>query len=69
MIAGHQSAEPVHALLLEALGLKPLLQLGMRLGEGSGAAVAVDLVRSAIALHSRMATFAQAGVAPGTPGA
>lgn len=64
-IAGHCSAEPGHALLLERLGLEPLLRLGMRLGEGSGAAVAANIVRSALAAHGRMATFAQAGVSAG----
>jgi nicotinate-nucleotide--dimethylbenzimidazole phosphoribosyltransferase len=64
-LAGHQSAEPGHHRLLERLGLDPLLQLGMRLGEGSGAAVAVSLIRAALAAHNGMATFAQAGVAGG----
>ena len=59
---GHCSEEPGHALLLEALGATPLLDLGMRLGEGSGAATAVPLLRLACALHNGMATFAGAGV-------
>lgn len=63
-LAGHVSKEPGHAALLEALGLEPLLNLGMRLGEGSGAAVAVGIVRSAIAVHNEMASFAEAGIAP-----
>lgn len=58
----HSSAEPGHARLLAALRAKPLLSLGMRLGEGSGAAVAVPLLRMACALHGGMATFAEAGV-------
>ncbi len=58
----HASAEPGHACLLEALKARPLLDLGMRLGEGSGAAVAVPLLRLACALHNEMATFAEAGV-------
>lgn len=58
----HTSAEPGHRLLLEALGAEPLLDLGMRLGEGSGAAVAVPLLKLACALHSGMATFAEAGL-------
>lgn len=62
-IAGHCSAEPGHARLLEKLGLSPLLNLGMRLGEGSGAAVAAALVRSALLAHARMATYGEAGVA------
>jgi nicotinate-nucleotide--dimethylbenzimidazole phosphoribosyltransferase len=61
-IQSHASAEPGHARLLAALGARPLLDLGMRLGEGSGAAVAVPLLRLACALHNGMATFAEAGV-------
>lgn len=61
-IAGHCSAEPGHARLLARLGLDPLLRLGMRLGEGSGAAVAVGVIRSALAAHGEMATFDEAGV-------
>ncbi|MFD1107055.1 nicotinate-nucleotide--dimethylbenzimidazole phosphoribosyltransferase [Sphingobium olei] len=61
-LAGHCSAEPGHGLLLEKLGLEPLLRLGMRLGEGSGAAVATLIVRAALATHAQMATFAEAGV-------
>jgi len=61
-IAGHRSAEPGHERLLRALNLEPLLRLGMRLGEGSGAAVAVGVIRSALAAHDGMATFAEAGV-------
>jgi nicotinate-nucleotide--dimethylbenzimidazole phosphoribosyltransferase len=58
----HTSAEPGHRRVLEALNGQPLLDLGMRLGEGSGAAVAVPLFRLACALHSKMATFADADV-------
>lgn len=61
-LAGHCSAEPGHARLLERLHLDPLLHLGMRLGEASGAAVAVPVIRSALAAHAQMATFAEAGV-------
>ncbi|MFT3977033.1 MAG: nicotinate-nucleotide--dimethylbenzimidazole phosphoribosyltransferase [Sphingomonas bacterium] len=61
-LAGHCSAEPGHARLLGQFGLEPLLSLGMRLGEGSGAAVAVGIVRAALAAHNSMATFAEAGV-------
>jgi nicotinate-nucleotide--dimethylbenzimidazole phosphoribosyltransferase len=61
-LAGHMSAESGHRLLLEELALRPLLDLGMRLGEGSGAAVAVLLLRAALACHTGMATFAQAHV-------
>lgn len=58
----HQSAEPGHRRLMEALDAQPLLDLGMRLGEGSGAAVALPLLRMACALHAQMATFAEASV-------
>ncbi|ABK45769.1 Nicotinate-nucleotide--dimethylbenzimidazole phosphoribosyltransferase [Magnetococcus marinus MC-1] len=61
----HHSAEPAHAILCRMLGKEPLLNLGMRLGEGSGAAMAVPLLRMACALHNEMATFAQAGVSGG----
>jgi len=62
--AAHVSAEAAHRRLLETLQLDPLLDLGMRLGEGSGAAVAIGVVRAALACHSGMATFAEAGVDP-----
>ncbi len=61
-VAGHCSAEPAHRRLLEKIGKKPLLDLGMRLGEGSGAALAAGLVKAAVALHNDMATFESAGV-------
>ncbi len=61
-LAGHVSAEGAHREVLERLGLVPLLALGMRLGEGSGAALALGLVKAAVACHRDMATFAQAGV-------
>jgi nicotinate-nucleotide--dimethylbenzimidazole phosphoribosyltransferase len=61
-LAGHVSAEAGHRGLLEAMGLSPLLDLGMRLGEGSGACLAVNVVRSALACHAGMASFAEAGV-------
>ena len=60
--AAHVSAEPAHKALLTKLGLKPLLDLGMRLGEASGAALAAGLVRAAVNCHNGMATFASAGV-------
>lgn len=62
-LAAHCSAEAGHSRLLEALGLDPLLRLDMRLGEGTGAAVAAQIVRSALAAHNGMATFAEAAVA------
>jgi nicotinate-nucleotide--dimethylbenzimidazole phosphoribosyltransferase len=60
--AAHVSAEAGHRALLDELGLDPLLDLGMRLGEASGAAVAVLILRAAVACHAGMATFAEAGV-------
>lgn len=63
LLFGHVSAEPAHRLVLDHLDATPLLDLRMRLGEGSGAAVAVPLLQSALALHNGMATFGSAGVA------
>jgi len=63
LLFSHGSAEPGHRHLLAALDAEPLLDLGMRLGEGSGAAMALPLVRLACELHNGMATFAEAGVA------
>lgn len=62
MLFAHRSAEPGHLAILAALEAEPLLDLGMRLGEGSGAAVAVPLLRSACVLHNEMATFSEAAV-------
>jgi nicotinate-nucleotide--dimethylbenzimidazole phosphoribosyltransferase len=62
-LAAHVSAESAHAEALRRLGKAPLVDLGMRLGEGSGAALAVGIVRCAVACHNGMATFADAGVA------
>jgi nicotinate-nucleotide--dimethylbenzimidazole phosphoribosyltransferase len=62
-VAAHCSAEPAHRKLLDKIGKQPLLDLGMRLGEGSGAALAAGLVKAAINCHNDMATFASAGVA------
>jgi len=64
-VAGHQSAEGAHGRLLAALGKEPLLALGLRLGEGSGAALAIGVLKGAVACHSGMATFAEAGVSEG----
>ena len=64
-VAGHLSAEGAHARLLDRIDKPPLLSLGLRLGEGSGAALAVQVLRGAIACHSGMASFAEAGVASG----
>ncbi len=62
LIYSHASAEPGHQRIMQALEARPLLDLGMRLGEGSGAATALPLLRLACALHKGMATFAEAGV-------
>lgn len=61
-LAGHVAAEGAHGAVLERLGLKPILDLGMRLGEGSGAALACGIVKAALACHTGMATFAEASV-------
>jgi nicotinate-nucleotide--dimethylbenzimidazole phosphoribosyltransferase len=61
-VAGHRSAEPGHHRLLELLDQRPLLELGMRLGEGSGAALAIPILKAALACHTGMASFAAAGV-------
>src|ERR1700675_2187707 len=61
-LAGHVSAEAGHRMLLDELGLPPLVDLNMRLGEASGAAVALLILRAALACHTGMATFAEAGV-------
>lgn len=61
-VAGHASAEAAHGAVLEQLGKEPLLSLDMRLGEGSGAALAIGVLKGAVACHSGMATFAEAGV-------
>ena len=62
LLPSHQSAEQGHRLVLRALNVQPLISLDLRLGEGSGAAIALPLVRSACSLHNDMATFAQANV-------
>jgi nicotinate-nucleotide--dimethylbenzimidazole phosphoribosyltransferase len=64
--AGHLSTEPAHTLALAQLGLDPIMDLRMRLGEGSGAAVALTVLRAAVATLSSMATFAEANVADRT---
>ncbi|NWB72775.1 nicotinate-nucleotide--dimethylbenzimidazole phosphoribosyltransferase [Pseudomonas sp. G5001] len=63
LLFGHRGAEPGHRHVLQSLNAEPLLELGLRLGEGSGAALAVPLLRLACALHGQMATFAEAAVA------
>lgn len=64
-VVAHASAEPGHRRLMAELGKQPLFDLGMRLGEASGAALAVGVVRAALACHTGMATFAEAGVSGG----
>jgi nicotinate-nucleotide--dimethylbenzimidazole phosphoribosyltransferase len=66
MLASHRSAEAGHSVALQWLKLEPLLDLGLRLGEGTGAALTVPIVRAALALHARMATFGEAGVSGAT---
>ncbi len=70
-VFGHRSAEHAHEALLQSLGVRPLLDLDLRLGEGTGAALALPLLRAAIALFTQMATFESAGVSnrdePGEP--
>ena len=61
-LVGHASAEPGHRKLLAAIHKRPVLEFDMRLGEGSGAALALGIVRSALACHNGMATFGEAGV-------
>ncbi len=65
LLFSHQSAEPGHQAILEAMDAEPLINLGMRLGEGSGAATTLPLLRLACDLHNGMATFADAGVSEG----
>ncbi|MBU9765583.1 nicotinate-nucleotide--dimethylbenzimidazole phosphoribosyltransferase [Mycobacterium sp. TNTM28] len=64
--AGHRSTEPAHSLALAQLGLEPIVDLGMRLGEGTGAALALPIVRAAIATLASMATFDEAGISAQT---
>jgi nicotinate-nucleotide--dimethylbenzimidazole phosphoribosyltransferase len=62
LIAAHVSAEPGHRVMLDYLKLKPLLDLEMRLGEGSGAALAISIIEAAVKVLAEMATFADAGI-------
>ncbi|MFQ5437814.1 MAG: nicotinate-nucleotide--dimethylbenzimidazole phosphoribosyltransferase [Paracoccaceae bacterium] len=64
-VAGHVSAEGAHGRMLGLIGKEPLLSLGLRLGEGSGAALAIGVLKGALACHSGMATFGEAGVSQG----
>lgn len=66
--AGHRSPEPAHTPALAELGLEPVIDLGLRLGEGTGAATALPVLRAAVATLASMATFPEAGVSgPGMP--
>jgi nicotinate-nucleotide--dimethylbenzimidazole phosphoribosyltransferase len=62
LFAGHLSAEPGHRVLLEYIGLDPILHLGMRLGEGTGAVLAMMLIDAGVRMLNEMATFSSAGV-------
>jgi nicotinate-nucleotide--dimethylbenzimidazole phosphoribosyltransferase len=62
LFAGHVSVEQGHRLILERLGLSPLLDLRLRLGEGTGAVLAMSIIEAALSMHCEMATFAEAGV-------
>jgi nicotinate-nucleotide--dimethylbenzimidazole phosphoribosyltransferase len=66
-IAAHRSQEPGHRIALEALRLRPLLDLDLRLGEASGAALALPLIEAATRMIAEMKTFAEAGVAEAEP--
>jgi nicotinate-nucleotide--dimethylbenzimidazole phosphoribosyltransferase len=61
----HQSAEPGHRLFFASEGLRPLVDLGLRLGEGTGAAIAIQIIEDALAVNNEMATFAEIGITPG----
>jgi nicotinate-nucleotide--dimethylbenzimidazole phosphoribosyltransferase len=67
LLASHCSVEPGHRAILARLGLEPYLDLGLRLGEGTGAALAISLARAAVAIYTEMATFKSAGVSERTP--
>jgi nicotinate-nucleotide--dimethylbenzimidazole phosphoribosyltransferase len=67
LIAGHRSVEPGHTVALDALGLEPVLDLELRLGEGTGGALALPVLEAACRLLDEMATFEEAGVATDDP--
>jgi nicotinate-nucleotide--dimethylbenzimidazole phosphoribosyltransferase len=67
MFAGHRSQEPGHRILLERLALRPILDLGMRLGEGTGAVLAMPIIEAAVRIYDEMATFSSAGVSGAKP--
>ena len=62
MFLGHRSVEPGHAAAVDAIGLRPILDLDMRLGEGTGAVLAATVIEAAIKIYNQMATFGDAGV-------
>ena len=64
---GKQAVEPAHRLLLDYLGLEPLLDINMRLGEGTGAALGIFVAETAVKILGQMATFSEAGVSPAAP--
>ena len=66
MFAGHRSLEPGHRILLERLELRPILDLEMRLGEGTGAVLAMPILEAAVRIYREMATFSSAGVSEAT---
>ena len=61
-LVGHKSAEPGHQKLLQSMNKKPILDLNMRLGEGTGAALALSILKAAVACHNHMATFEELGI-------
>lgn len=67
LLASHCSAEPGHRAILARLGLEPYLDLGLRLGEGTGAVLAISLIKAAVAIYTEMATFKSAGVSERAP--
>jgi nicotinate-nucleotide--dimethylbenzimidazole phosphoribosyltransferase len=66
LIAGHRSAVKGHAILLDRLGLDPILDLGMRLGEGTGGALSLSIIDAAVKMANEMATFESANVSKGS---
>jgi nicotinate-nucleotide--dimethylbenzimidazole phosphoribosyltransferase len=62
MFAAHNSVEKGHGVMLRAMGLKPVLDMGLRLGEGTGAALAMSLIEAGLKIYREMATFDEAGV-------
>jgi nicotinate-nucleotide--dimethylbenzimidazole phosphoribosyltransferase len=62
MFAGHNSVEVGHRAMMQKMGLEPILDLGLRLGEGTGAALAMTIIEAALKIYREMATFSEAGV-------